>query len=194
MANPDPTTFQPPPALIKGDDFTDPLQEGSTWHFRFKAFPDFTQQEPLDAKINEYMEKYISPSEEGKFPATLPPLGDGENRREVVLTERIVTAIALLEVMQFPEDETDRWNFNTWAYFYLIAPSAFEAAGNFASDMIQEARTGGKNLQRPDTASASGPSSTTGSSIPPSTIINSLTGEIVSPFYVPSDGALELNP
>lgn len=166
MPNPDPTTFQPPPPLIKEEDFTDELQPGAMWHFRFIAYPDFTLQKPMNDKLQEYTERYLSPAD-GSLPAKLPPLGDGANRREVSLDENIIQAAALLETMQQPEEEADRWNFIQWAYFYLVAPSAFEAAATFAGSMIEEAKTGKGNSLSPATASVSGHSSTITNGIQP---------------------------
>lgn len=151
LPNPDPSTFQPPTALIAEEDFEDDFQPGAVWHFRFKAEPGVNTESRIAIKTRENHLKYVKP-EDGRFPAPLPPVGTGGNRRELFVSPEIIQTLSALEVLQDPADEADRWNIAQWAHFSLIAPNAFKDACEFANELVSRVGDSGKNLPSPSTA------------------------------------------
>lgn len=112
----------------------------------FEAVPGYDLTFAVLEKADEYALSYLTGSK-GASPAPLPPIAG----RSVKMSRRLCNTVALLEMLEVPDEGEEKYDFFAWCQWAVLRPGVFDEIAAWAFDLKEQAEgSSGPNGQGAD--------------------------------------------
>ena len=132
--------------VVDTREFSDPAQPGADFTLTLRAVSEAPFMLKVQAKGAEYVETYVlgrikrQPKKAGELPLRDPPAPvytrSEKGRTLIELDAQTCQGIAILDMMQVPQEGDAPYSFDEWAAMSVLMPTAFLEAANWAADMM----------------------------------------------------------